>query len=227
MKNKMMLLALGLLALVFAAMPAAASAGSWELDSKALPVTFNTSGTHAELRASGEPSITCTSSTGTGKYTTKTTGEFELTFKGCITSFFGFPVECHSTGQLNNVITTGTSVFHNTYLTDAKTTPGILVTPPTGGVFSVITCAGLSSITVAGNGIIGDLASPKCGATSNTGTLNFSATGSVQNVKSPTATSVNGVYNLTATTSGGTAVEAGEQAEGTATYAESVTVTCV
>src|SRR5690349_4987048 len=161
MKNKMMLLALAAISAVMFVLPAVAAAGSPELDSKLLnegkTLSFTSKGGTSELRATGEPSIVCTSNTGTGKYNTKTTGEFELTFSGCNTSFFGFPVECHSTGQANNVITTGTSVFHNTYLTDNKTTAGILVTPPSGGVFAVITCAGLSSITVSGNGIIGHL----------------------------------------------------------------------
>jgi len=228
MKNKMMLLALGALtALVFAALPAVASAGEPTIDPAGgkFPVTFTSSGTTSELRATGEPSIVCTSNSGSGKYTSATTGEFELTFKGCTTSFFGFPVECHSTGQANNVITTGTSVFHNTYLTDAKTTPGILVTPPSGGVFTKITCAGISTIEVKGNGIIGDLESPKCGGSSKTGTLNFTATGASQTFKQVTGTGT--AFDLTATTSGGSAVTAAEVAEGTVTFAESITVTCV
>jgi hypothetical protein len=229
MKNKMMLLALAAISAVMLVVPAVASAGEPQVDSKLLnegkALSFTSKGGFSELRATGEPSIACTSNEGTGKYNTKTTGEFELTFKGCTTSFFGFPVECHSTGQANNVITTGTSVFHNTYLTDAKTTPGILVTPPTGGVFTTITCAGLSSIAVGGNGIIGHLESPKCGGSSTTGTLNFQATGSSQTYKKVTATGTE--YSLKATTSGGSAVAAGEVAEGTVTFAESITLTCV
>jgi len=225
MKNKIMLLALGLLALVFAAMPAMASAGAWELDSKSLPLHFTTSGGHSELRASGEPTITCTSNHGTGKYTTKTTGDIELTFEGCTGNLGFLHPECHSSGQANGVITTAESEFHNIYLTDAKTTPGVLVTPPSSGVFATIVCAGFSVIQVKGNGVIGHLESPKCGASSTSGILNFTATGSAQTYKQSTATGTS--YNLTSTTEGGSPVEASEVAKGTASYEESVTVTCV
>lgn len=226
MKNKMMLLALGLLALVFAAMPAVASAGAWEIDSKSLPLTFKTAGEHSELRATNEPTITCTSNHGSGEYTSKTTGNFELTFTGCTGNLGLLHPECHTSGQASGVITTAKSEFHNIYLTDGKTTPGILVTPPTSGVFATIICAGFSNIEVKGNGVVGDLESPKCGASSTTGTLNFTATGAVQTYKQNTATGT--LYNLTSTTEGGgSAVEAAEVAKGTATYGESVTVTCV
>ncbi|MFL5898697.1 MAG: hypothetical protein ACJ76D_09595 [Solirubrobacterales bacterium] len=230
MKNKMMLLALGLLALVFAAMPAVASAGTPEIDSPSLNIgkslSFTSAGGHSELRASGEPTITCTSNVGSGKYTSKTTGEVSLTFSGCTGNLGFLHPECHTTGQSNGVIATATSVFHNVYLTDAKTTPGILVTPPTGGVFATIICAGFSNIEVKGNGVIGDLASPGCGKSSATGTLSFTATGSAQTYKQNTATGT--IYNLTSTTEGGgSPVEAAEVAEGKATFAEEITVTCV
>jgi hypothetical protein len=229
MKSKTMLLALGLLALAFSALPAIASAGTPEVDSKLLnegkTLSFTSSGGASELRANSEPAVKCTANSGTGKYTNKTTGEVELTFTGC-TSLFG--LECHTVGLANGVITTGTSVFHNVYLTDAKTTPGVLVTPPTGGVFAKFKCAGFGpEVEVKGNGVLGDVGSPKCGETKTTGTLSFTATGSVQTYKNPTATTVNGTYNLTSTTAGGSAVEAAEEATGTVTYPESVTVTCV
>jgi len=226
MKNKTMLLALGLLALVFAAMPAAASAGNWELDSKSLPVTFSTSGGASELRASGEPTIKCTSNHGSGQYNSTTTGEVSLTFEGCTGELGFFHPSCNSSGQSTGVIKTNTSAFDTVYLTDAKTTPGILVTPPTGGVYATIICAGFSNIEVKGNGVIGDLEAPKCGESSKTGTLNFTATGSVQTYKQNTATGT--VFNLTSTTEGGgSAVEAAEVAKGATTFAEEVTVTCV
>jgi hypothetical protein len=229
MKNKMMLLALGLLALVFAAMPAAASAGTPEVDSKLLnegkALSFTSSGGTSELKANSEPTVTCTSNHGTGQYTNKTTGTITLTFTGC-TSLFG--LECHTAGQEKGVITTGTSVFHNVYLTDAKTTPGVLVTQPTSGPYTTFACAGFgATVTVRGN-VIGDLSAPKCGATSSTGTLSFTATNAVQTYKSPTATTVNGIYNLTSETgTSGTQVEASETATGEVKYNEAVTVTCV
>lgn len=223
MKNKLMLLSLGVLALVFAALPAVASAGEPVIDAKAFPLKFTSTGNHAELRAANEPTITCTANKGEGEYTSSTTGKITLTFTGCKETVFG--ASCTSTGLTTGTIKTGTSVFHNTYLTDAKTTPGVLVTPPTGGVFATFSC-GLFTVTVEGNGIIGHLESPKCGATSNTGTLNFTATGSAQTFKKVTGTGTE--FSLTSKTgTSGTPVTAAEVAEGTVTFAEAVTLTCV
>jgi hypothetical protein len=229
MKNRVTLLALGLLALAFSAMPAGASAGAPEIDSAALnggkTLSFTSAGGASELRAQNEPTINCTSNKGTGKYTNHTTGEIELTFSGCSGELGLLHPECHSTGQASGVITTGTSVFHNVYLTDAKTTPGILVTPPVSEVFTTIICAGFSNIEVKGNGIIGDLESPTCGGSNTTATLTFTASGSSQIYKRNTATGT--VYNLFNTTEGGTTTEAAEVAKGTVTFAESISVTCV
>lgn len=224
MKNKMMLLALGLLALASAALPAVASAGEPVIDAKAFPVKFTSKGEHAELRATGEPTITCTANSGSGSYTSSTTGTITLTFTGCKTPNF-FNAECHSTGQVSGTIVVASSVFHNIYVTDAKTTPGVLVTPPSGGVFATITCASFFTTTVAGNGVIGHLESPKCGATSTTGVLNFTATESTQTFRQVTGTGTE--YSLTAQTSGGSAVKAAEVAKGTVTFSEAVTLTCV
>jgi hypothetical protein len=224
MKNKMMLLALGLLAFASAALPAAASAGEPVIDAKAFPLKFTSSGTHAELRAASEPTITCTASTGSGSYASSTTGTISLTFTGCKTPNV-FNAECHSTGQGNGTIVVASSVFHNIYVTDNKTTPGVLITAPSGGVFTTMTCATFFTTTIAGNGIIGHLESPKCGATSSTGVLNFTATEATQTFRQITATGTE--YSLTAQTSGGTAVKAAEIAKGSISFPEAVTLTCV
>jgi hypothetical protein len=230
MKNKMMLLALAAISAVMFVLPAVASAGSPVIDpgSGKFPLAFTSSGGHGELRATGEPAITCTSNTGSGKYTTSTTGEIGLTFHGCTTSFFGFPVACNSAGQPSGTIVTATSVFHTTYVTDAKTNPGVLVTPPSSGVFTTIICGGFANIEVKGNGIIGELTAPKCGVVSKTATLNFTAVGSSQTRTQVTGTGT--VFSLNSVTEGGSTVTAAEVAEGTATYSppgETATITCV
>jgi hypothetical protein len=230
MTKKMMLLALAAVSAAMFALPAVASAGSPVVDpaSGKFPLTFTSAGGHSELRATGEPAITCTSNSGTGKYTTGTTGEIGLTFHGCTTSFFGFPVSCNSSGQASGTIKTATSVFHTTYVTDAKTKPGVLVTPPTtapAGVFTTIICGGFANIEVKGNGIIGELTAPGCGGVSKTATLNFTATGAVQNLKKVTATGTE--FSLNSVTEGGSTVAAAEVAEGTVTYTENATLTCV
>lgn len=212
-------------------LPTVAMAGAPEVDSKALnaggSLAFTISGGRKEFLAAGEPIITCTTTTGSGKFSSKTTGELELTFGGCASPSFGFPVECHSSGQANGVVTTGTSTFHNIYLTDAKTTPGILITPPSGGTFFTMICGGFLTFEVKGSGIIGHLSAPKCGGSTTTYSVSFAAAGSVQAYKSPTGTTGNGVFNLTTSTAGGNAVETAEVAERSLTFPESTTLTCV
>jgi len=220
MKSKFTLLVLSLLASALA-VPPLASAGAPEIDAKVLPLAFTVKGTHNEMRPASGPPITCTSSEGTGRYTTKTTGELTLTLRGCREKIFGS--ECHSAGQASGVIKTETSVFHNIYVTDAKTTPGVLFTPPVGGVLTVISC--LDEITISGNGFIGHLVSPKCGVSSKAFTLNFTATGVTQNFRQITGTGT--VYNLTATTSGSSTTSYAEVADRTISFLEEITLTCV
>jgi hypothetical protein len=161
MKSKFTLLSLGVLALV-AALPAAAPAGEPVLDAASgkWPLPFTISGGLSEWRFAGEPEFTCTSSTASGKFTSGTTGEMALTFHGCTTSFFGFPVSCNTSSHPSGTIKLNTSVFHNVYLTDAKTAPGLLITPPAGGVIMTIICGSFVSIEVKGNGILGRLEAP-------------------------------------------------------------------
>jgi hypothetical protein len=226
MKNKIMLLALAAISAVMFVIPAVASAGEPVVDpaSGKFPLTFTSVGGASELQAAGEPTIKCTSNKGTGKYTSGTTGEIGLTFEGCKDG--AFSLQCHSTGQLSGVIKVATSVFHNVYVTDAKTTPGVLVTPPSGGLFTTIECAfGFANIEVRGNGIVGHLEAPKCGETSSTGTLNFAAVGGSQQYKQNTATGT--VFDLTSITEGGSTTTAAEVAKGTVTFAEKYTLTCV
>jgi hypothetical protein len=217
-----------LAALAFAVLPGTALAGEPRIDpaSGKFPLAFSMAGGHAEFRATGEPAITCTSSSGSGQYTTATTFTIHIVWHSCSTSFFGFPVACNSAGQPSGTTTVHIAVSHNVYLTDAKTNPGVLMTPPTGGVYTTITCGGFASIEVKGNGIIGEMSAPKCGATSKTATVSFAATGASQTFKRVTATGTE--YSLTATTeSNGSTTTAADVGEGTITFAENATLTCV
>ena len=228
MKHKMLLLALAAVSAAMFALPAVASAGSPVIDpaSGKFPLTFTSAGGHSDFRATGEPAITCTSKTGTGRFTSGTTGEIALTFHGCMTSFFGFPTSCNSAGQPSGTIVINPSVFHNIYVTDAKTNPGILITPPSSGVFTTLICGSFAKTEVKGNGIIGEVTAPRCNAAAQkTATLNFTAAGSSQNLKKVTATGTE--FSLQSATEGGSTVAAAEVAEGTVTYSENATLTCV
>jgi hypothetical protein len=176
MKDKMLLLILGaMVALVFAALPAVASAGEPEISCGGLVCgKFTSHSGPIQFSTVGGTTFKCTSSTGSGEYTTKKTGNITLTFHGCVTPTF-FNVACTTPGQTAGTIKTGSSVFHNVYLTDAKTTPGILITQPTIGVYTTFTCGGFTHVEIFGN-FIGDLESPGCGASSKELKLGFKAT---------------------------------------------------
>jgi len=227
MNNKIRLFALAAISTLMFAFPAVAAAGEPVMDpaSGKFPLTFTLAGKHVEIRGAGEPSITCTASSGSGKYSTGTTGELNLTFQGCSTEFFGFPVSCNSNGQASGTVKTATTVFHDTYLTDAKTTPGILITPPTSEVITTIICSSFANVEIIGNGIIGHFESPQCGTSSKTRTLNFTATAASQTFKQVTGTGT--VFEPLYRTEGRTSVTGALVAEMTVTFSENATLTCV
>jgi hypothetical protein len=156
MSKKLMLLATAALsALACGILPASASAGAWQLDCPGGTATcsYTESGGHVEFRAAEEPTITCTSTTGSGTVSSGgTTGTTAFTFKGC-TATLVFTFECHTAGAASGEIKFDSSVWHNVYLKDDKTDPGTLLTWST----IVITCGSFSSLTMTGNGVIGDV----------------------------------------------------------------------
>src|SRR5215475_4243669 len=116
MSKKLMLLAAGALAaLAFAALPAVATAGEWTMDCPGgkAACEIETKGGAAELRASEEPTIKCTASTGEGSIAEGgKTGTFGLTFTGC-TATLVFTFECHTSGAASGVIKVAQSTSHN------------------------------------------------------------------------------------------------------------------
>jgi hypothetical protein len=232
MRNKTMMLALGALtALAFVALPAVASAGEPWVDpaSGSYPINFSVSGGPNELKEEEEGEsapIVCKKSRGVGKYISATTGELERTLEECTKA--GTACTTTPAGPPSGVITTGTSVFHNIYVEPNKTTPAILVTPPTGGIYATFKCAfGLVEYTITGNGVIGDLEKPTCAAPgpTNTATLNFTATGASQTWKRITTAGT--VFDLKLDANGSAAKTAALVAEMTVTFAQNVTLTCV
>jgi hypothetical protein len=224
MKSKMMLIVLAVSgAMLTLVSPAVAGEPLTECNGNPCG-SFTTSGGHVEYRIDSEPTITCTANSGSGKYTTLTTGEFAWTMKGCKTEFFGFPVSCNSTGQASGVIAMATQVFHNVYVTDSKTTPGLLFTPPPGEISAEVSCSGLSSLTFRGKGLIGDLEGPHCNTETSLWSVNFTATGSSQTFKTVTATGTE--YDLQAWT-GATAYTMAMVLTSTIKFPVSAKVTCV
>jgi hypothetical protein len=217
MSKKMMLLALAVAALF--ALPSAASAQEIHFTNV---TTFTGSGGVGTLTATNEPTITCTATTASGSFNagSTTTGNVALTFTGCTASFLGVKGKCNTTGDAAETITSS-GVFH--LITTNTSKPGILVTPVT----TTILCAGFSRTEVTGNGIIGTITSPACGASSNTLGVKFESTGSTQNHIEYTGTK----YDLSADTENAegktiNTVTAGLTGAATLTSATSGTLEC-
>jgi hypothetical protein len=228
MKHKMILLALAAVSAVMFAVPAVASAGEWEIDSGKLPLSFTASGGEATLTQEGVATkVICTANTGSGKYASKTTGEqLTLTFPGCKENVVN--TSCTTADQTAGTIKTTDLTFHNIMIAStaqkAGGTPGILVTP-NAGHFASFTCDfGFMSVEVTGNGIIGDISAPKCSESTKTATLTFesSATG----VQKYTQVTTEGIkFDLDAKENG-TSRTASEDASGTLSFPETVSMTC-
>jgi hypothetical protein len=188
MSKKLMLLAAGVLAgLAFTALPSVASAGEWTCETETGAVCGTFSGSNSTVtiltQHEGGSTITCTSNTVHGTYTTATTGEnLTITFSGCVSS----NSECHSAGQANGVIKTFDLDFHNILIDHAGTTPGILITPSTSNnEFARYVCGGIITVHWKGNGVIGDV-TRECGETVDTGedvTLDFESDPNTEGVQ--------------------------------------------
>jgi hypothetical protein len=192
MSMKKTLLVLGVVSTAFFVLPAVASAQEIHLEPAEF---FGISGAGGELRSSAEEPITCTSTGGSGKPTNSsgTTGEATLDFTGCHTSVFSITASCKSEGAA----TAGTIASGGTYhliQVGSTSVPGVLLTTN----LTKITCAGISTITTTGN-VIGTITSPKCGGSSKTITLSFTATSVTQNHLTWTG----GTFDLTSQTGSG------------------------
>jgi hypothetical protein len=226
MKHKLMMLALAAVSAVLFALPAVASAGEWTIDSEtgALP-TFTSAGGAAKLTSSGFGAflpVECTANSGTGKYTSTTTSLVTLTFTGCKQS----NEPCTTSGQASGTIKTTELVSHNIMIdkTAEGGTAGLLITP-NNGHFATFVCASSGTLTVKGNGIIGDISSPKCGgAFQKTATVVFE-TSSAGNQKYKQVTTEGTSYDLSTTTFLGT-FTSGEDATGTVTFNQGTKMTC-
>jgi hypothetical protein len=231
MKNKMMRLGLGaMVALAFAALPAVASAGEPEVTcGGAVCGAFTTHGGQATLATTSGTSVICTSNTGSGKYTTKTTGELNLTFSGCKDEVFG--AACTTPGQASGFIKTGISVFHNIMIDSTAQAPpsgtaGVLITNPVGGVpYTTFNCLGFLHIEVSGN-IIGHLESPACGSSSKEHKLVFANNGTLGHQKYMQVTTTGTLFDLTSKVNGGAPSTSSMDATGITTFASAALVTC-
>jgi hypothetical protein len=216
MSKKILILALAGVGVVILAVPGAASATEIHLEGI---TSFSGTAGAGSLAAEGEPTITCESGDISGTVSAGgTTGNIELDFTGCHATVFGLTAKCRTSGSaLDNTIKTS-GAFHLFTLTSGSGGPAILVTPVT----TTIICAGISNTVVHGS-VIGRITSPACGTESTEMTTAFTATGTVQEVRT-----YDGVtYDLFATTGeGGAAKTAGLNSTGTTKSATKGKLNC-
>jgi len=225
MSKKMMLLALAVASAALFALPAFASAEEIHLDTA---TTFTGTGPAGTLVASGEPTISCTTTDVTNGVINAggTTGSMTLDFTGCSApNPLGGTAPCKSKeAPLSNTIATkGTFHLITWKNTSGTAFPAVLVTAET----TEFECSvfGFSIITHVTGNVIGTITSPKCGESSNKMGLSFSATGSTQNHLEYTSTK----YDLIAKTGAGGSGEprtAGLNSTATLTANTAGTLTC-
>jgi hypothetical protein len=178
MNKKIMLFVLAVLGVTMYALPVTASAQEIHLEPGNGEV-FEINGGPCEIRSETEATHTCDEVDGSGKFDvgSSTTGTLNLDLTGCHIAVFGFTSKCHTAGSSldNTVVLKGT--FHLITWNNAAGTvfPAILVTLEP----STITAAGVSSLTITGN-LIGTITSPKCGESSKSFSVSFTAVGPVQ-----------------------------------------------
>jgi hypothetical protein len=115
-------------------------------------------------RVAGNSFLSGETTSGSGNFENTTTGTLDLTFHG---GSFG-------TSTCGTMSTTALS-FHLVMLETNK--PGVLLTPGPSGHFATLSCFGL---VIKGNGLLGTITLPKCGADSNTITVQFTGSEGVQ-----------------------------------------------
>jgi hypothetical protein len=240
---KKSVLAAGLAALAFAALPAIASATypNPYLAENGNPVSNTAFSVGTDPLSAGEPDhepyletkdgnwVRCKKVEGSGEFETAETGSIKLKFIGCHTKL---NLKCGTGEASSETIETTELPFHlKTVDHEGVQTPGVLITPnghtAHGAHFATFQCQIVGKIEVGGNeseepyaGIIGTITAPKKEVPSNTATLSFKQTEGVQTHRVVTNDNEETVeYDLKSSIGGGATQTAGETATGTITFA--------
>ncbi|HET9197434.1 MAG TPA: hypothetical protein VFN92_04175 [Solirubrobacterales bacterium] len=214
---------LAVLALGVSTSQALAATPEGDPEGGTFPVAATATSGASVLSVASGLTVSCTSGTGTGQATSKTTGEGSYTLHGCKESIFG--TTCTTAGQPAGTIKLATMTMHLVYLDHSKK-PGVLATPPAGGLFAKVTCgAGLVVVEVTGNGVLGEILTPKCGEVSKTSTVKTETVShGTQLYRQVEGTGT--MYDLTVSINGGALQTAGTTWLVTGTSAKSGTLTC-
>ena len=99
----------------------------------------------------------------------------ELTLKG----FTGPTGTCTTSGQASGTITTTALPFHLVTVTHehdgTKIGSGVLITPGENEAFAHFDCPLFPNTTITGNGLVGTITTPACGAISSEPKIQFSS----------------------------------------------------
>jgi hypothetical protein len=166
MNMKLLSLALAAVSAAMFALPAVASAEFAHVDKTG---AFTVSGGAGSLTRADASNFSSTGLTGSGSFTTTTTGKMALTFIGA--NFTPLGVHCQTKGKATGEIATTELEFH--LITVTKNVPGVLITS-TAGHFATYECAG-AEVKITGGGILGEITSPVCGGKSVQATVSFSS----------------------------------------------------
>jgi hypothetical protein len=216
------ILALAAVSAMLFALPAVASAESWQIHPANVAFTM-ASGATLLTSTSGDTFL-CTSSTGLGKYVSNTTAEgIKLRINGCK----GGSVACHGS-KTTGTIETNEMVAHNVWANKhGARTRALLLTPVAGKHIATYSCTifGIGpTITLTGS-IVGEVGLTKsCNTPALEAHLNFGSESSGhQTIK--TLWNTAGTYDLTADKEG---VPSTESWDGTLAvkFSEEATITC-
>jgi hypothetical protein len=225
---KKSVLAAGLAALAFAALPAIASATypNPYLAENGNPVAntpfeVKTQETPTRLATTGGNWVTCEAVKGEGEFETAETGWIKLTFhKNCHTKL---NLKCGNDPDIaSQAIETEKLYFHlKTVDHEGVQRPGVLITPNPNGHFATFECSIIGKVTVTGTGIVGTITSPEKGVPSNTATLSFSQSAEgVQTHRTVTNDATETVeYDLETSVAGGALETTSLEAQWTITFA--------
>jgi hypothetical protein len=159
MIRKITLLALAAACTAMFALPSVASAGEWTLDRDTDNPTFTITGGAGKLTAESLSdgstlTVECTATTGSGAYSSATTGTISLLFTGCKNTPIG--VSCTSPGTpTGTIVASGhiTNVYLKANVDPKLRTPGITITGlggSTTATMSTFTCFFITT-TVTGS----------------------------------------------------------------------------
>ncbi|HET8566385.1 MAG TPA: hypothetical protein VFL77_07910 [Solirubrobacterales bacterium] len=208
MKQIIMLLAIAAVSAAVIVLPSVALAveGDIPLHMGPLPTSASSiAGGKAIIQTQFGSQIACKEVKGTATWENSTTGHIKLAFQNDCT--FGEPCESVETTELQ---------FH--LVTLPLNAPGMLITT-NAGHFATFFCGyGLVEAVLTGNGVIGVIVSPACGAESNIVTIRFELEGDAQKQKKVEGTATE--YHLDGSANRGEKGEVGLSTELLLTFPE-------